>query len=173
MNRFDECLPLILAHEGGYVDHVADPGGATNLGVTLGALSDWLGRPATKAEVKALTIATVAPIYEARYWRAAHCHELPAGVDYMVFDLAVNSGPGRAKKYLQRAVGVAEDGAIGPKTLAAVNQLAKARGGTTILNRISHYRENFYKTLPTFSTFGKGWLRRLNEVTAKALEMAR
>lgn len=169
MTRFATCLPLILAHEGGWVDHPSDPGGATNLGVTIGTLSDWLGRPATKAEVKALTPATVAPIYEARYWKAAHCHELPAGVDYMCFDLAVNSGPGRACKYLQRAVGVAEDGAIGPKTLAAV----KAKTPTVLINAISHSREAFYRGLPTFGTFGKGWMRRLNEVTAKAREMAR
>lgn len=169
MTRFATCLPLILAHEGGWVDHPSDPGGATNLGVTIGTLSDWLGRPATKAEVKALTPATVAPIYEARYWKAAHCHELPAGVDYMCFDLAVNSGPGRACKYLQRAVGVAEDGAIGPKTLAAV----KATPPATIIAKIGISRANFYQGLSTYGTFGKGWMRRLKEVTDKAHEMAR
>ena len=125
MTRFAACLPLILAHEGGWVDHPSDPGGATNLGVTIGTLSDWLGRPATKVEVKALTPATVAPIYEARYWKAAHCHELPAGVDYMCFDLAVNSGPGQSLKWLQMELGVTADGVIGPKTLSALTALGK------------------------------------------------
>lgn len=168
MSRFAACLSLILAHEGGYVDHPSDPGGATNLGVTIGTLSDWLKRPATKAEVKALTPATVAPIYEARYWKAAHCHELPAGVDYMCFDLAVNSGVGRARKYLQRAAGVNDDGIIGPATMAAV----KARKPMQLVDSISGLREAFYRGLPTFPTFGKGWMRRLSEVTAKAREMA-
>lgn len=167
--RFSECLPLILAHEGGYVDHPKDPGGATNLGVTLGTLSDWLKRPATKAEVKALTPATVAPIYEANYWRAAACDRLPPGVDYMVFDFAVNSGPGRARKFLQRVAGVAPDGAIGPVTIAAVNKL----GARLLIDRLNEDREAFYRSLDTFPTFGKGWLRRLTEVTAKAKAMVK
>ena len=168
MTRFEICLARILHHEGGYVDHPKDPGGATNLGVTLATLSDYRGRPATKAEVKALTPDTVAPIYEARYWKAAACDKLPPGVDYMAFDLAVNSGPGRAKKYVQEAVGVTADGAIGPKTLAAV----KAVPAVDLVNRISHRREVFYRSLPTFSTFGRGWMNRLAEVTATAAREA-
>ena len=103
--NFERALPLVLKHEGGYVDHPNDPGGATNLGVTIGTLSSWLGRPATKAEVKALTRATVAPIYRKNYWAAIRGDELPAGLDYAVFDFAVNSGPKRAAMALQRAVG--------------------------------------------------------------------
>lgn len=168
MTRFIECLPLILVHEGGWADHPADPGGATMKGVTLKTFSDWLGRTATKAELKAITAEQLAAIYRKNYWDAAHCDELPAGVDYITFDLAVNSGPGRARKYLQRAAGVTEDGAIGPATLAAV----KAKSPVVLVNAISHARKVFYRSLPTFPTFGKGWTRRLNEVTAKALEMA-
>ncbi|WP_310540820.1 glycosyl hydrolase 108 family protein [Phenylobacterium sp.] len=167
--RFQRCLPLILQHEGGYVDHRLDPGGATNLGVTLGTLSDWLKRPATKAEVKALTPAAVAPIYEANYWKAACCDKLPAGLDYAVFDLAVNSGPSRARKFLQRVAGVTVDGEVGPKTLAAVNAL----GSRAMIVRLNADREAFYRSLSTFPTFGKGWLRRLAEVTTKATAMAR
>ncbi len=168
MTRFETCLPLILHSEGGYVDDPEDPGGATNLGVTIGTLSDWLKRPATKAEVKALTPATVAPIYEANYWHAAACDRLPPGLDYMVFDLAVNSGTGRAKKMLQDAVGVLADGDIGPKTLEAV----KALGDRSSIGRMAVRREAFYRLQPTFGRFGKGWLNRLAEVRAKALEMA-
>ena len=171
-DRFAECLPLILKHEGGYVDHPRDPGGATNLGITLDTLSAHRGRKVTKDEVKALTVAEAGAIYRKNYWHAAFCEQLPPGADYMVFDLAVNSGVGRARKYLQRAVGATEDGIIGPATLAAVKALAESGGATTIINRMSRYREAFYRGLDTFPTFGKGWMRRLNEVTAKALEMA-
>ena len=167
-DRFAECLPLILKHEGGYVDHPRDPGGATNLGITLDTLSAHRGRKVTKDEVKALTVAEAGAIYRKNYWHAAFCEQLPPGADYMVFDLAVNSGVGRARKYLQRAVGATEDGIIGPATLAAV----KAASGKVIVEKMSRYREAFYRGLDTFPTFGKGWMRRLNEVTAKALEMA-
>ncbi len=167
MSRFEVCLPLLLVHEGGYVDNPKDPGGATNLGVTLATLSEWRGRPCTKTEVRALTRADVAPIYEKNYWRAASCDQLPAGLDHIVFDLAVNSGVSRAKRYLQEAAGVTADGQIGPATLAAVQKV----GAKEMINRIDAKREAFYRALPTFATFGRGWLRRLNEVTAQAMGM--
>lgn len=169
MSRFDACLPLILAHEGGYVDHPKDPGGATNLGITLDTLSAHRGRRVTKDDVKALTVAEAGAIYLKNYWFPIHADKLPAGVDYILFDLAVNSGVGRARKYLQRAAGVADDGIIGPATLAAV----KARKPMQLVDSIAGLREAFYRGLDTFPTFGKGWLRRLAEVTAKAREMAR
>lgn len=168
MNRFQTCLPLVLAHEGGYVDLKADPGGATNLGVTLATLSAWRGKTCTKADVKALTVADASPIYEADYWRPAACDKLPPGLDYMAFDLAVNSGVARAKRYLQEAAEVKADGQIGPATLAAIN----AKGAATMIDRMAAKREAFYRALPTFPTFGKGWLRRLGEVTAAAKAMA-
>lgn len=169
MSRFDQCLPLILAHEGGYVDHPKDPGGATNLGITLDTLSAYRGRKVTKDDVKALTVAEAGAIYLKNYWHPIYADQLPAGVDYILFDLAVNSGVGRARKYLQRAAGVTEDGIIGPATLAAV----KAKTPLALINSIAGYREAFYRGLDTFPTFGKGWLNRLAEVTAKAREMAR
>lgn len=168
MSRFDQCLPLILAHEGGYVDHPKDPGGATNLGITLDTLSAHRGCKVTKDDVKALTVAEAGGIYQKNYWFAACCDQLPAGADYMIFDLAVNSGVGRARKYLQRSAGVNEDGIIGPATLAAV----KGKTPLALISSIAGYREAFYRGLDTFPTFGKGWLRRLAEVTAKAKEMA-
>src|SRR5579871_5727548 len=93
---FADCLPVILRSEGGFVDDPQDPGGATNLGITLNTLSAWQGRTATVEEVKGLTPAAVAPIYQAMYWNVARCGQCPAGVDLMVFDEAVNQGPGRA-----------------------------------------------------------------------------
>lgn len=167
-SRFDTALAEILRHEGGWVDHPADPGGATNRGVTLATLSDWLGRTATKAEVKALTVADVAPIYRERYWNAVKGDDLPAGVDLMVFDLAVNSGPGRAAKFLQEVVGAAVDGQIGPATLAKARDLHPL----AIIDGMAQRRERFYRALNTFDTFGRGWMKRLADVTAKAKEMA-
>lgn len=167
-SRFDTALAEILRHEGGWVDHPADPGGATNRGVTLKTLSEWLGRPATKAEVKALTVADVAPIYRAKYWNVVKADDLPAGVDLMVFDLAVNSGPGRAAKFLQEVVGAAQDGSIGPATLAKVRALHPL----AVIDGMARRREAFYRSLRTFDTFGRGWMKRLADVTAKAKEMA-
>lgn len=169
LTRFDIALAEILRHEGGWVDHPKDPGGATNRGVTLATLSEWLGRTATKAEVKALTVADVAPIYRERYWNVVKADDLPAGVDLMVFDLAVNSGPGRAAKFLQEVVGAAADGQIGPATLAKVAALHPL----AVIDGMAQRRERFYRGLNTFDTFGRGWMKRLSDVTAKAKEMAR
>lgn len=165
---FGRALSLVLRHEGGYVDHPADPGGATNLGVTIGTLSGWLGRPATKAEVKALTPGEVAPIYRKRYWDKVRADELPCGVDYCTFDAAVNSGPERGAKWLQRAVGVAPDGDVGPLTLKAARELPAA----TIINRMCDDRLAFLRGLKTWPTFGKGWTSRVEGVRREALAMA-
>lgn len=167
--RFARCLPALLRHEGGYVDHPRDPGGATNLGITIGTAKAWRldldgDGDVDKDDVRLLKPETAAPVYRSGYWLKCKCDQLPAGVDYMVFDLAVNSGTSRAIRYLQRVAGVAEDGVIGPKTLAAVAALNPAR----FVERMSDLREAFYRSLPTFRTFGVGWMRRLNEVEALA-----
>ena len=167
--NFERALKLVLLHEGGYSDHPADPGGATNLGVTIGTLSQVLGRPATKAEVRALTREAVAPIYRANYWNAVHGDLLPAGVDYAVFDFAVNSGRGRAIPSLQRAIGVADDGLIGPITLAN----AAAMPVLQTIERICADRMTFLRRLTTWKTFGKGWTARVEGVSAEALAMAK
>lgn len=167
-SNFPAALAAILKYEGGWTNNPADPGGATNLGVTQKTLSDWLGRRASIAEVRMLTPETVAPIYKARYWDAIQGDALPAGVDLIVFDTAVNSGPGRAAKLLQGAVGTIADGSIGPATLAAV----AAHSATDIIDRFSAAHEAFYRGLPTFATFGKGWMNRLRAVHALALQMA-
>jgi len=166
--NFERALPLVLKHEGGYVDHPKDPGGATNLGVTIGTLSSWLGRPATKGDVKALTRASVAPIYRKNYWDAVRADEMPAGLDYAVFDFAVNSGPKRAAMALQRAVGVADDGVIGSITLANI----ASRPVDATIERIMADRITFLLRLSTWPTFGKGWAARCDGVLREALDMA-
>jgi len=166
---FSACIPIILNSEGGYVDNPHDPGGPTNLGVTLNTLSGWLGRPATVDDVKALTPQVAGEIYQANYYNPVHGPDLQDGVDLMAFDASVNSGPGRAIMLLQAALGVTADGLFGPKTLAA----ARAMDAATTINLFHDAHAAFYRALPTFSVFGKGWLARNDRTCGLALAMVK
>jgi lysozyme family protein len=106
-NSFEPSLAHVLKHEDGYVNHPADPGGATNLGITAATLAQARGHPVSAADVAALTRAEAAAIYRRLFWNPARSDDLPAGLDHAVFDLAVNSGPGRAARLLQRVLAVA------------------------------------------------------------------
>ena len=167
LSNFPSSLALVLAAEGGFVDHPADPGGMTNLGVTQKAWRDWVKRGVDEAEMRSLTPEQVAPMYKAKYWDACKCDDLPRGVDYAVFDAAVNMGPGRATKLLQAALGVTADGSIGRATLAA----ATAADPSDLIESFSYGKEAFYQSLPTFGTFGKGWFNRVARVQDAAGKM--
>lgn len=167
--NFDNCFEMMLAHEGGYVDHPKDPGGRTNLGVTQRVWEEWLSRPVSEKEMRALTPEMVKPLYKRKYWDAVRADDLVAGVDYCVFDVAVNSGPGRAIKFLQSSVGTTPDGGFGPATLAAVKEAEKEPA--KLIEAYCFMRLEFLKSLKTYETFGKGWKRRVDEVEAKALKM--
>ena len=167
-DRFDTCLALLLRSEGGYVNNPADPGGATDLGVTRAAWSEWLGRPVSVDEIRALTPADVAPLYHKDFWDALQCDQLAPGVDYMCFDGAVNQGPGRMAKWLQRSVAVDADGVVGPQTIAA----ARSLGAALLLPRLESQRWTAYRQDPDFSEFGNGWLSRLFRVLRQAQAMA-
>jgi lysozyme family protein len=160
-------MEYVLKHEGGYVDHPKDPGGATNMGITLATLRDWRERPVSKANVKALSRSEAMEIYRALYWNTVKGDDLPAGVDYAVLDFAINSGPDRAARYLQRIVGATQDGRIGPITLA----LTKRMDAAEVINALCDARLAYLKGLKTWDTFGKGWERRVREVREHALEM--
>lgn len=166
--NFDKSLALILKHEGLYIDHPQDPGGATMKGITLATFTDFKGRAMSKEELRAISDADVRAIYKSRYWDAVRADELKPGVDLLAFDMAVNKGVGRAAKLMQRAAGVAEDGALGPKSMAAINALDAA----DFIAKVSEARRDFYKSLKTFATFGKGWLRRVDETEKEALHAA-
>jgi lysozyme family protein len=166
-DNFDEALKAVLHHEGGYVNHPSDPGGMTNLGCTKRVWEEWCGHEVDEKAMRALTPADVAPLYKAKYWDKIKGDDLPAGVDYVVFDAAINSGPGRAAKWLQSCVGVEPDGGIGPKTLAAV----AAFDAKTLVDDYAKRRLSFLMDLPTWPTFGKGWGRRVEEVRKAGLEM--
>lgn len=166
---FDKCLPIELKIEGGLVNDPSDPGGLTNLGVTRARWSEWLGRPVTVDEMKALTPATVSPLYKAGYWDHLRCDDLPAGVDWMVFDCGVNQGPARAATWLQLAAQmVIPDGIVGPLTVAAVQKV----GAVEVIGRLYNRRWLAYRQDPDFVHFGDGWLARLERVRDQALAMA-
>ena len=164
---YAESLAEVLKHEGGFVNHVKDPGGMTNLGVTKATWEEWVGHPVDEKAMRALKPADVATMYKRKFWDKIAGDELPIGIDYCVFDAAVNSGPGRASKWLQGVVGVDMDGLIGPKTLAAV----KAFNQRQFISDYCKRRLSFMQDLPTWATFGKGWTKRVTEVEQTALKM--
>ncbi|MFO0522247.1 MAG: glycoside hydrolase family 108 protein [bacterium] len=167
--NFDACLAAVLKHEGGFVNHPKDPGGATNFGVTQATYDAYRAdKKLPRKSVRFIAKAEVADIYRTRYWDAVRGDDLPSGIDYAVFDFGVNSGPFRAVQFLQRLLGVADDGQIGPVTLAAVRK----RGAASLVTALCDARLSWLKTLSTFSTFGKGWTRRVQEVREMGLRLA-
>ena len=166
--NWDKCFQLVLEHEGKYVNDPRDPGGRTNLGVTQRAWESYWNRSSSEEEMRRLTPNIVKPFYRAMYWDKIRGDDLPFGVDYAAYDFAVNSGVGRASKYLQQIAGVTADGVIGPKSLEAI----KACDPKETVDALCNMRLDFLKRLPTFGTFGKGWTRRVTEVKGKASSMA-
>jgi len=166
-DNFPKALAAVLVHEGGFVNNPADPGGMTNLGCTKAVWEEHCGHPVDEKVMRALTPNDVGPLYKRKYWDKVCGDDLPSGVDYVVFDAAINSGPGRAAKWLQACVGVEPDGGIGPKTLAAV----RAADPKQLVQDYAKRRLSFMMDLPTWGTFGKGWTRRVNEVEATGLKM--
>jgi len=168
---FDAALKVILRHEGGFVNHPRDPGGMTNLGVTKNTWESWTKKPASEADMRALTPAKVAPLYKARYWDECRCGDMAPGLALCVFDFAVNAGPARAARYLQTMIGAVADGKIGPATIAAVTLFTGKHGDAEAVRQYQAARERYYRQLPTFATFGKGWLRRVRETETEALRL--
>lgn len=169
---FEAALSEILRHEGGFVNHPRDPGGMTNLGVTKRTWEDWTKQNADEAEMRSLTREKVAPLYRKNYWDAVKGDELPGALALCVFDFAVNAGPGRAARYLQKVVGAQQDGRIGPATLAAVEAYVANNGVAQAVRAYQQARRGYYRQLGTFPTFGKGWLRRVDDVESAALRLA-
>jgi len=165
--NFESALASVLHHEGGYSNHPSDPGGMTNLGVTKRVWEEWVGHEVDEKTMRALTPEIVGPMYKAKYWDKIKGDDLPAGVDYIVFDAAINSGPGRAAKWLQQTVGAIPDGMIGPGTLGKV----AAMPADDIVEKYQQTRLEFLRSLSTLNTFGKGWGRRVQEVQVTAVKM--
>ena len=169
--NFEKCLELLLKHEGGFVNDSRDNGGMTNLGVTIKVWEEWVGHPVSEKEMRNLTSTMVAPLYKRKYWDACRADELISGLDYCVFDVAVNSGVGRAIKLLQQTVGATPDGGYGSITVALVKEAEK--DPEKVISLFCARRLEFLQSLKSFPVFGKGWSRRTAEVKEKALLLAK
>jgi len=169
-SNFDTSLAAVLVHEGGFVCDPRDPGGATNKGVTQTTYDLWrIDHGLAKQTVKCITPAEICALYKSRYWDKLQGDKLPSGLDYCVFDFAVNSGPARAAKYLQEIVMVDVDGKIGPATLTAVAE----RPAAELIDALCDMRQHFLEGLKTFGHFGRGWTRRVAEVRVRARGMVK
>jgi len=159
---FAHVMPKILVHEGGKVNHPKDPGGRTNQGVIQRVYDGWRQRQ----NLPLRSVYEMEPherdlIYKKQYWDAIKGDSLPQGVDYVVMDGAVNSGPIQSIKWLQRALGVTADGQLGQATLGALEAINDV---DFLIGKILERREAFLRALKTFKTFGKGWMNRVKQV---------
>ena len=166
-DNFETSLALTLQFEGGYVDNPHDPGGATNLGITRAVLAQVRGRPVSRSEVMALSRDEARGIYRRLYWNSVAGDALPKGIDAVVFDLSVNSGPQHAIHALQTALGQPRSGRIDNAVLSALASMHLA----DVIIAICRQRLSFLARLKTFSFFGRGWTRRVQCVQRAALAM--
>ena len=166
-HNFDECLALTLRAEGGFSDQPADPGGATNMGITRATLAGVRGHAVSKADVRALTRAEATAIYRSIYWRAVRGDELPVGVDAVMFDHAVNSGPKAAIRTLQGALGFKQDGVLTRRCVDA----AQGSDHAALVRSLCTARMNFLRRLSTWLVFGRGWTARMEALEQAALAM--
>ena len=169
--NFSRSYAAALKEEGGFSNHPKDPGGATMRGVTQRVYDAYrINKGEYKQTVRKISDAEVRDIFKRQYWDAVKADELPAGVDYAVFDFAINSGPSRAVKELQRIVGETQDGVIGHRTIAAA---ARHPDKQVLIDAYQDRRRAFVRSLITHSTFGKGWEARIKRVRDLAKQMAR
>lgn len=165
MDRFERAMKILAVHEGGYVNHPDDPGGATNKGVTQATYDSYrLRRGLALKSVRHIGDDEVYEIYRRQYWDSIHADDLPEGVAYCVFDASVNSGPARAAKWLQVEVGAQVDGIVGNETLGLVE--AQNRG--VLIDRFCDRRLAFMRRLRHWKTFKNGWSKRVREVRAQS-----
>ncbi len=170
MDRVVQVIRTMIARwEGGYSNHPADRGGPTNMGITQRVYGEWLGKPVTAEQVKAMPLAHALAIYRERYWLAANIDRLPEELQPVVFDMAVNHGPGTAVRLLQGALGdlgrhIISDGTIGKVTSGAAAALVAERGARAVVDVLCNRRRAFYQQLiahdPSQEAFRKGWLAR-------------
>jgi lysozyme family protein len=175
LSNWQQAFEQMLASEGLFTDDERDNGnklpdgrkGSTMLGVTQFNWEQHVGHQVTHDDMRKLTPADVEPLYKKKYWDVVQGDKLPNGVDYLVFDMGVNAGPGRSIKLLQTAVGVPADGGFGPMTMAAV----QAIDPVTLIERFSAEKVVFYRSLDSFPVYGNGWLNRVADVKVKASAM--
>ena len=158
-SAFDRALAFVLEHEGGYVNDPADPGGETHLGISRRAYPE--------EDIKGMTRARAAEIYQADYWRPARCDALAEPLALALFDSAVNMGVSAAAQLLQRAIGAEVDGLIGPHTLAKAQKADPQKAATDLLA----FRLARYARLDTSPTYMRGWSRRVLALPARIARM--
>jgi len=163
--NFDTSLGLTLVYEGGWADNPKDPGGATYRGITQAVYDEYrqtLNLP--RQSVRLMSDVDLRVIYRIRYWQRISGDQLQLGLDYAVFDFAVNSGVGRASRALQIMLGftgASVDGVIGPQTLQVAILHGARYGVSALTDGICNARMAFLRSLPTFAEFGTGWTRRV------------
>lgn len=174
--NFETCLAVVLVHEGGWSDNPRDPGGATMRGVTQAVYDAYRKRSNRPLQtVRKIGDVELRDIYRAQYWNVIRGDDLPPGIDLATFDFAVNSGAARAARYLQQVLGVTADGQIGELTLAAVRNKTD-RGA--VVEQLCAARLDFMKRAKDgqgrllWSTFGKGWQRRVDDIETRGMHMA-
>ena len=146
---FDAAFDILIGHEGGHVDHPDDPGGETKFGISK--------RSYPELSIAALTLEDAKTIYREDYWDRVRADKLPPELRFPLFDAAVNAGVAQSIKWLQRAVGVRDDGVIGPVTMVAVKSTTPHRNSANFLGqRLKHMTE-----LKHWDQFGRGWARRI------------
>lgn len=165
-SRFARCLAFVLKKEGPFSNDPQDPGGATNHGVTIHTLSLWRKHPATIDDVRNLSLAEATEIYRTSYWHPGD--KLPAGVDLLYFNAAVNCGQGHASHFLQEACGATSDGVIGPATMAKV----AGYNPQFLVSNFCTAQMAYYRRCHGWAHDGHGWTNRTNEVQKLALSMA-
>ena len=151
--NFEQAFERLLGHEGGFVDHPRDPGGATRWGITqrVAMAHGYHGSMRDFPVAEAKRIARIA------YWDAVRADEMPDAVRFDLFDGAYNSGPAQAIKWLQRAAGANPDGTIGSKTMLAI----RMADPLLLSKRFNGHRLWFLTDLKTWDAFGRGWARRI------------
>jgi lysozyme family protein len=154
--NFDAAFDVLLKHEGDFSAHKSDPGGKTRYGITEAVAR----RVGYRGDMRELPLDLAKRIYREDYWNAVRAEQLPPAVRYAVFDAAVNSGPAQSVRWLQRALGVTDDGVIGPQTLSAANQA----NPDALRARLVAQRLRFMTNLDTFGDFGRGWTRRCCDI---------
>lgn len=185
--EFEKALKQTLKYEGGFVNDSADPGGATNLGISfrfLKSIDPSLADINNDGDVDVrdiedMTIEDASPIYKKCFWDTCHCDEIPGNLAFVIFDTAVNMGNGGAGKMIQLVLtylnyDITVDSSIGPKTVKAINDACKQKEESEVIKRCLLYKINFYKKLaekrPQMKKFLKGWINRVND-TAKFLKI--
>lgn len=172
MSRFHACQAITARWEGGWSDHPDDPGGKTMYGLTSEVWSAYLKRHGKPPRpVRTATRAEVEELFKRQYWDVVRGDQLPPGIDLMVYDFAINSGPARAVRHLQAALGVKQDGVVGHVTLAAAREAYDRDQDGDVILAMARSRLAFLQGLRTWRSFGRGWTNRVKDVGQRAARM--